>query len=121
MVSDVFRYPCAHLLYTQLACSAAAATTPAAAAGTPCPAAFRLRRIQSVTLKRFEPGCQLQHDTQLLYELWRTSPDGTQQQLLYVSEQVSNTHIPTLNTPVQQGCLDNPQALRPLHASMVQL
>lgn len=41
-----------------------------------------------MTLKRFEPGLQLQRDAQLFYELWRGLPDGSQQ-LLYVSEQVS--------------------------------
>lgn len=50
-------------------------------------AAFRLRHVQSITLKQFEPACQLQRDAQLFYELWRGLPDGGHQ-LLYVSEQV---------------------------------
>jgi hypothetical protein len=55
------------------------------------PAAFRLRHVQSVTLKRFDPSCHLQRDAQLHYELWRGLPDG-HQQLLYVSEQVGIQH-----------------------------
>jgi hypothetical protein len=80
---------CAWHCYTCTVAAAAPALTLFPVDLSVC-AAFRLRRIQSVTLKRFEPGCQLHHDTQLLYELWRTSPDGSQQQLLYVSEQVGD-------------------------------
>lgn len=68
-------------------------------------AAFRLRHVQSVTLKHFDPGTQgqrLPRDALLHYELWRGGPD-CEQQLLYVSEQVG----------LAVGCADfGVQALR---------
>lgn len=76
------------------------------------PAAFRLRHVQSVTLKRFDPSCHLQRDAQLYYELWRGLPDGAQQ-LLYVSEQVTHAckgfflHVLKLRGTLQETCSQN--------------
>jgi hypothetical protein len=48
----------------------------------------RLRHLQSITLRGFDPGCQLDRQAGLFFELWRLAGDGSRRQLVYVSEQV---------------------------------